>query len=1421
MANEYLQRQPTSSGNSRRWTISFWMKNSDPTQGYTAIMGAGKVSPTNVYNEIFYNGSQTGLNLDNSSASDNYNITANPLLRDPSAWMHVVVSFTDQGDNANTRIKFYINGAFVDHNTGTALDVSETSFFNHIDYIHYIGSRAQQSVGTVTFDAQYFDVFLVDGQALTADVFGFYKEGKGYQSSGSSDSTDFGPGQWSPHSPRKIKTEIERKGGFGVNGFYLPMNDSSNPGADFHCAPNSIIKLKGEDLPQPRNGAPTTSDAYVSQVRKEIGELGFAGCIKVDNYGGLVVPDHSDLDLGTSDFTVEGFYYIDDSNGSTGYHALFDFRGISGANGQYLAFFRHPNGHIYLYVDSAVRIDNVGFPTNKWTHVALSRSSGTTRLFVDGVEKGSFSDSFNYVSRELKIGHSATQSNSMRGFISNFRVVKGTAVYTSNFTRPTKPLENINNTIVLMAQSATSATAGVAPASIATYTYNSNSVVFATTSELTGSLVCAVPGIAGGLSNGYGDYSASIKGTGSNKTVVASGNVDIASFHSYYGSGMRFSGSGVSTADGGLVQLASVEDFTLSTGDFTLEGWLYAHVNGQDSGVFGVGSGGTEPFLSWTNGILKFRHSGSTALTFNQTMAHNQWHHVALQRKSGKISLIVNGVVTATGTDNHAFSQGAFLIGSWTSSRAYGFNGEVQDVRLYKGIAKYDGGFDVVKPYTPVGIEDFRTTADTCKNNFATLNALYLYGSANTSYSSNITLSNGNLTAAWTSGTGSNQHARSNFAMLSGKWYFEVRKNATSGSDIGVAFENHINDSVGYGNDNLGFSYRSDGNKQNSTSYSSYSGAYFSGDVLGCAYDADAGSISFYRNGSSLGTAFSGISIDQPAYFAVGKANSGATLNASVNFGQNPTFGNIAALNKNRRNSGTGNDIWHQSSNSGTHVDWTVSAGGTQLDVTVPSGNYARVYLLASDGTIDRTKKYLLSFKYTTGPANLGVNNDQGYMTAVDGSAAPNGLSSGNFYSFIIHGDSQVFITAFQGSTYRLDNVIVSEIDECYTDDSGKGKFHYQPPTGYLALCEDNLPTPTIADPGKHFKCVTYTGDSGTHRSISGVGFQPDLVWVKCRSHSKWHALVDSVRGNNKMLSSNSANAESTEIQIPSFDDNGFTVADIDSGTANENDFDYVAWCWKAGGQAVSNSDGSITSQVSVNRDAGFSIVSYTGNNTAGATIGHGLGKKPSFMIVKERTGASGWFVYHKDLGATKYLSLHDVTAAGTETGNTACWYATEPNTSVFTVGQNGATNESNRPIIAYCWTEIEGYSKFGSYLANGTADGNFVYCGFKPAWLMIKPYGSGNGCYSGGYASWSIYDSSRSPVNNTTMHERVLFANRAYEEGKRGNGASSGVFQNLDLLSNGFKIRGNSNCETNTTSISGFIFVAFAESPFQTANAK
>ena len=413
---------------------------------------------------------------------------------------------------------------------------------------------------------------------------------------------------------------------------------------------------------------------------------------------------------------------------------------------------------------------------------------------------------------------------------------------------------------------------------------------------------------------------------------------------------------------------------------------------------------------------------------------------------------------------------------------------------------------------------------------------------------------------------------------------------------------------------------------------------------------------------------------------------------------------------------------------------------------------------------------------------------------------------------------SVISITGFTGSTYALDNVIVSEIDECYTDDSGKGKFHYQPPTGYLALCEDNLPTPAIADPGDHFKTVLYTG-TGSSRAVTGVGFKPDFIWCKSRTNTEGHILFDSVRGPEKRLLAMGTQAEATSTGgVMSFDDDGYSTAQY-TGT-NQSGQDYVAWCWKAGGAAVTNTDGTITSQVSVNQDAGFSIVSYTGNQTLGATVGHGLNKTPKFIITKQRSTANHhWRTYHSSIGAQRSVYL-DLTNA--QTGVDAGFMnSTEPTTSVFSIGNDTNINENNQEHIAYCWAEIEGYSKFGSYLGNGNADGPFVYCGFKPAWIMIKPYGSGNGCYSGGYTSWSIYDSSRSPVNNDTMHERVLFANRDYAEGKRGNGASSGAFQNLDFVSNGFKIKGNSNCETNTNSLNGFIFIAFAESPFQTANAK
>ena len=371
-----------------------------------------------------------------------------------------------------------------------------------------------------------------------------------------------------------------------------------------------------------------------------------------------------------------------------------------------------------------------------------------------------------------------------------------------------------------------------------------------------------------------------------------------------------------------------------------------------------------------------------------------------------------------------------------------------------------------------------------------------------------------------------------------------------------------------------------------------------------------------------------------------------------------------------------------------------------------------------------------------------------------------------------------------------------------YTDSNGKGLFKYQPPTGFLALCEDNLPTPAIKDPGEYFKTVLYEGDNSAGRRIN-VGFQPDFIWFKSRNTAVSHVLVDSVRGLGH-LNSNSSNGEGTSgtLYLSGYADNGFDLNDGANSGGNTTGRTYVAWCWKAGGPAVTNTSGSLTSQVSANQTAGFSIVTYTGT-ASNETVGHGLGKKPSFILLKERyspgNSYSGWQVYHSSLGATQRLVLDSTNAAST-TSN--IWNDTEPTSDVFSIGTSGAMSENGGTYVAYCWSEIEGFSKFGSWGGNGNADGPFVYCGFKPAFVLTKRIDSATN------GNWTIFDSSRNSTNPVGTHLR---ADTSETELNFGNG--------IDIVSNGFKMREAASALNNASGT--YIFAAFAESPFKTANAK
>jgi hypothetical protein len=236
----------------------------------------------------------------------------------------------------------------------------------------------------------------------------------------------------------------------------------------------------------------------------------------------------------------------------------------------------------------------------------------------------------------------------------------------------------------------------------------------------------------------------------------------------------------------------------------------------------------------------------------------------------------------------------------------------------------------------------------------------------------------------------------------------------------------------------------------------------------------------------------------------------------------------------------------------------------------------------------------------------------------------------------------------------------------------------------------------------RHFNTVLYTG-TGSSNAVTGAGFQPDFVWIKGRSLATNHKLFDVVRGSNNAVNADETGAESADSNFVSIDSDGFTVTGDAAGSAiNKTGDTFVAWCWKAGGTAVSNTDGSITSSVSVNTEAGFSIVSYTGTG-ATATIGHGLGVVPKWIIIKRRDSTGTWVVYDSYNGATGYSQLNASTAWGTDSG---AFNNTSPTSSVFSVGNSAQTNASTATYVAYCFAEVEGFSSFGSYTGNGSTDG-------------------------------------------------------------------------------------------------------------------
>lgn len=503
-------------------------------------------------------------------------------------------------------------------------------------------------------------------------------------------------------------------------------------------------------------------------------------------------------------------------------------------------------------------------------------------------------------------------------------------------------------------------------------------------------------------------------------------------------------------------------------------------------------------------------------------------------------------------------------------------------------------------------------------------------------------------------------------------------------------------------------------------------------------------------------------------------------------------------------NDGYGNIAWPTHSPSLTaNLYYTSEGTGTNryalnnTAVAMPSGWGDDL-----DGDI-----YSFALDMDASPPTLIVkhNNVSGTATTITLTSAfkDQPLKFGNTYTTSWPNIELIFNTG-QGT------FVTSNNGAGYADANGRGKFQYSVPSGYLSLCEDNIANPTDAaiSPQNHVKALTYTGDNTAARVITGVGFRPGLVILKNRDNTYYAQMHDSVRGATAGAIYTGTNTLTQDASYPlsSFDADGFTTKNA-TGTNSQNGSGerISAWCWKAGDSITTNTAGSITSNVSVNSAAGFSIVKYNASASP-ATIGHGLPSAPHFIIIRGGYDSQtyNFDVYHKDLGPTKRLLLNSTSVAETTSGP---WNNTAPTSTVINQGNAWYAGGVNN--IAYCWTEVPGFSRFGSYIYNNNTDGNYIYLGFKPAIILIKN--------TDNTEQWYIVDNARNTINGN----QTAFLQMGTNTESASN--SQATDSRIDFLSNGFKLRDLNSVASGEVTFGSrnYIYAAWAESPFKYSNSK
>ena len=1190
------------------------------------------------------------------------------------------------------------------------------------------------------------------------------------------------------------------------------------------------------------------------------------GAVDFDGEGFVVTSASSDFDFGSGDFTVEA--YVRPTNATQtdpSVVSLWNFPdsrrswGIFGNSGGVSAVY---NGSIRGAVspdgEFATRTEITGtLRLDSWNHVAFVRNGNTLNFFIDGVSQGTASYTGSVYTNTTDgvmvgaMGDASDARNNINARISNVRVIKGTALYTKNFVPPSAPLTNVTNTKLLTCQEnqfkiltdTTDATGGNSIQN------TNNSGITSTTGNRTdsnsSSLVLAVP------FNGTTDDICDEVGSATAKAATLINSPSSENIGHFYGKSYKFTG-----ADGQRINYAASADFNFGTGAFTVEGWYY-HLEKTSSNVARRYFVHNETAWESSRWIIYCGYTGypDRALFYtydtynsNGNLPHligktiftvGNWYHIAVTRSSNTFRLFVNGRLEDQDDDSNSVGNSTIPleVGGASVQTDRTLFGHIQDLRIYKGVAKYTAPF--VPPRVPTydsavtpssnivglaGGESLQTNFNPFITDISTVRGQETgYATLNNLIPGACTLSDGNLTATAPSGT-THGAARSTLSMDTsgaGKFYFEATLNLIGGTyaHIGVLDTVKTSDANYVGNTTNCFSYRHDGKKQlEGATALSYGDSFTTGDTIGCSFDCGSGELRFYKNGVDQGVAKT-ITADYHACFAV--SNFGSSGQWKVNFGQKPfKFPppdghqplNIANVRLetviSRPDQFVGITTW-----SGDNVDGReIDMGMTPDLIWVKTRNQTNWHWLTDTVRGAPNKIYSNSGNAEDTTPQYGQADSFTYKgwIAGGGTDGSNPLSDSNKT-----GTDYVCWAWKAGgnkNTFNVDNVGYSTSTDIGFNAGGQNSNAYDTSAIWSGMMSGtsnsgvytNLFDGTDGDAGGYEQPTN--GNTLTFTPTGGITANTSIEIYVYQSTDTYSSSADITVNGTSIKTGAVQSALGTGSAGGYVNIGTKSLATLTWSNPGGSNNDYRLMAIRVDGKMLVDSNQTppnlpsiAPTGCSVGTKQGFSIMRYQANNTAGATIPHGLSKIPNFVVVKslEIAGSSNsdWTVFHSSNGGRKTVYLNEADAAGT----TGSWNNTSPGAAGITLGTAHVSNLSPNHYIAYIWHDVPGLQKFGSFEGND-ADGSgpFVELGFRPAVILLKNADASQ--------EWILIDGTRDPVNPS--YKWVEPSDNVVEN-------STSTNNSIDILSNGFTPRGASSTNDATNGPSQtIIYAAWAEAP-------